>query len=85
MRSRFCSDPSYSPDLALTLICNECMHERSKSASTLIHKLQRFQNKADDLYLTTLAIGECRPIFFIVNKRQRWAVTHNLLAYLFSM
>ena len=34
---------------------NECMHERSKSARTLIYKLQIFRNKADGLYryLTT--------------------------------
>ena len=33
----------------------ECMHEteRSKNACTLIHEWQRFQNKADGLYLTT--------------------------------
>ena len=34
---------------------NECMHERSKSERTLMHKSQRFGNKADDLYLTTPA------------------------------
>ena len=32
---------------------NECMHGRSKSARTLIHELQRCQNKADGLYLMT--------------------------------
>ena len=32
---------------------NACTYEKSKSARTLIHKSQRFRNKADDLYLTT--------------------------------
>ena len=32
---------------------NECTHEKSKSVHTLIHESQRFQNKADGLYLTT--------------------------------
>ena len=39
---------------------NECMHENSKSACTHIHESQRFQNKADGLYLTTP--GLCRAI-----------------------
>ena len=32
---------------------SECTHEKSKSACTHIYESKRFQNKADDLYLTT--------------------------------
>ena len=32
---------------------NECTHERSESASTLIHESQKFQKKSDGSYLMT--------------------------------
>ena len=41
---------------------NECTHERSKSASMLIHESQRFRNKADGLYLTT---PQCNWLYII--------------------
>ena len=40
--------PGYSPNP------NEWTHEKSLSVATLMHESQRFWNKADDLYLTTL-------------------------------
>ena len=46
---------------------NECTHERSKSTRTLIHKSQRFQNKADGLYLTTPVIRV--PSNFMANRQ----------------
>ena len=36
---------------------NECTHERSKSAHTLIHESQRFQNKADVLAINYTRAG----------------------------
>ena len=38
---------------------NECTHERSKSARTLIHELQRFGNKADGLSVFPISAKKC--------------------------
>ena len=59
---------------------NACTHEKSKSARTLIHESQRFRNKADGLYLTTLNL----PLvcFLSVFVHHVLAIKNNLPVYL---